>query len=419
MSFWQRIRPFRLRLALLFAVVGPGIITANVDNDAAGITTYSVSGAHYGYSLLWLMPIITITLIVVQEMSARLGVVTGRGLAALIRESIGVRATAWILLILVFANIANTVSEFAGVAAAMEIFGVNKFISVPIAGILVWFLVVKGNYQRVERIFLMASVVYLAYVFSGLLVKPDWNEVAMSMVTPSIRFDPGYLAMAITMIGTTISPWMQFYQQSAIVDKHLKISDYAYERADVIIGSIFAVFVATFIILTCAATLHVNGIHIESAKDAGLAFGPLAGKYAETLFVVGLLNASVFAAAILPLSTAYVVCEAFGWENGVNNEWKQAPVFYIVYTLLIVIGAGVILLPIKSLIQAMMWSQTLNGILLPLILIVMLRLINDKHLMGKHINGKLLNVISIIVVAALIILTIFLLASSVAPGLLN
>lgn len=419
MSFWQRIKPIRLRIALLFMIIGPGIITANVDNDAGGITTYSVAGAHYGHSLLWLMPIITITLIIIQEMSARLGVVTSRGLADLIRESMGVRTTAMILLILIFANIANTVSEFAGVAAAAEIFGVSKFISVPIAGFLVWILVVKGNYQRVERIFLLASVVYLAYVFSGLLAKPDWNEVTQSLITPRINFSAGYLTMAITMIGTTISPWMQFYQQSAIVDKNIKISEYAYERADVIIGSIFAVFVATFIILACATTLYTHGIHIESAKDAGLALGPLAGKYAETLFVIGLLNASVFAAAILPLSTAYVVCEAFGWENGVSNEWKQAPIFYVIYTLFIVIGAGVILLPIKSLIQTMMWSQTLNGILLPVILIVMLRLINDKRIMGKYANGKLLNIISIIVVIALIILTIFLLISSIAPGILS
>ena len=416
MSLAVRLRPFKARLLLLLAVIGPGIITANVDNDAGGIATYSVAGAHYGFSLLWMMPIVAIALIIIQEMSARLGVVSGKGLSSLIRESFGVRITVIILGILLIANLANTVSEFAGVAASMEIFGVSKFISVPIAAIGVWLLIVKGNYKSVERIFLVASAIYLAYVFSGIMAKPDWNAVLSSSVHPTFHFDTGYLTIAVTIIGTTIAPWMQFYQQSSIADKGLKIADYAYERIDVIVGSIFAVLVAAFITIACAATLFKAGITITDAKDAALALGPLAGKYAEVLFGLGLLNASIFSAAILPLSTAYVICEAFGWEAAVNRDWHEAPIFFSIYTGLIVIGAGIILLPIKSLMQAMISSQTLNGILLPVILIVMLRLINDKRIMGKYSNSLPLNIINWTVVAVLIILTILLVLATLFPA---
>jgi NRAMP (natural resistance-associated macrophage protein)-like metal ion transporter len=417
MSVAVRLRPFKARILLLLAVLGPGIITANVDNDAGGIATYSVAGAHYGFSLLWMMPIVAIALIIIQEMSARLGVVSGKGLSSLIRESLGVRITVIILGILLIANLANTVSEFAGVAASMEIFGVSKFISVPIAAIGVWLLIVKGNYKSVERIFLVASAIYLAYVISGIMAKPDWNEVLKSSLRPTFHFDSGYLTIAVTIIGTTIAPWMQFYQQSSIADKGLKISDYAYERIDVVVGSIFAVVVAVFITIACAATLFKAGIKINDAKDAALALGPLAGKYAGALFGLGLLNASIFSAAILPLSTAYVICEAFGWEAAVNRSWQEAPIFFSIYTGLIILGAGIILLPIKSLVQAMISSQTLNGILLPLILIVMLRLINDKRIMGKYANNLMLNIINWAVVGILILLTIFLILTTVFPGI--
>jgi Mn2+/Fe2+ NRAMP family transporter len=401
----------------LLAVVGPGIITANVDNDAGGITTYSVAGAHYGYSLMWMMPLVAIALIIIQEMSARLGVVTGKGLSSLIRESLGVRVTVIILSIFVFANLANTVSEFAGVAASMEIFGVSKYISVPVAAVLVWVLIVKGNYKTTERVFLVASAIYLAYVISGIMAKPDWDVALTAMVHPEFRFEAGYVTIAVTIIGTTIAPWMQFYQQSSIVDKGLKLKDYAYERVDVIVGSIFAVLVAAFITIACAATLFRAHVTITDAKDAALALGPLAGKYATVLFGLGLLNASVFSAAILPLSTAYVVCEAFGFEAAVNRQWSEAPVFFSIYTGLIALGALIILLPIKSLVQAMMASQTLNGVLLPVILIVMLRLINDKRLMGKWVNGKFLNIINWIVVGAIILLTVILVLVSIFPHL--
>lgn len=416
MKYPHRFRPLAARLALLFSVLGPGIITANVDNDAGGITTYSVAGAHYGYTTLWIMPLLAVALIMVQEMSARLGVVTGKGLADLIRERMGVRITTLVVAVLLFANLANTVSEFAGVAASMEIFGVSKFISVPIAAVLVWLLIVRGNYRVVERIFLAASAIYLAYVAAGIMERPNWALIGGSLVTPQFTFDNGYITILITIIGTTIAPWMQFYQQSAIADKGLKPSDYAYERLDVIIGSLFAIGVAAFITLSCAATLNAAGVRIETAKDAALALRSLAGRYASTLFALGLLNASLFSAAILPLSTAYVVCEAFGWELGVSRKIREAPAFFGIFTAFIVIGAGIILLPVRSLVQMMIVSQTLNGILLPFILVVMLILVNDKDLLGeKFVNRRFLNVVSIAVIAAIIMLTLMLVITSIAP----
>ncbi len=419
MTLGYRTRPLRVRLALIFAVLGPGIITANVDNDAGGITTYSVAGAHYGYSLMWMMPLVALALIVVQEMSARLGVVTGKGLADLIREHLGVRLTALIIGVLLFANLANTVSEFAGVAASMELFGVTKYLSVPIAAVLVWLLMVKGNYKTVERVFLAASAIYLSYIASGILAHPDWHEVAKSFVTPSFQFTPGYVTIFVTIIGTTIAPWMQFYQQSSIVDKGLKITDFAYERLDVIVGSLFAVVVAAFIMIACAATIYTNHIPVETASDAALALQPLAGRYAAALFGLGLLNASIFSAAILPLSTAYVVCEAFGWEAGINHGLKEAPIFFGIYTALIVLGAAVILLPIKSLVQTMMASQTLNGVLLPVILIVMLILINNKPLMGRFVNNRAFNILAWVMVILLILLTVILIVVTMFPNLLG
>ena len=413
MGFLKRFKRYRARLLLLLAVVGPGIITANVDNDAGGITTYSVAGAHYGYGLLWMMPLVALALIIIQEMSARLGVVTGKGLADLIRERMGVRITVLILGLLLFVNLANTVSEFAGVAASMEIFGVSKFISVPLAALGVWLLIVKGSYKSVERVFLIASAIYLAYVASGVLARPDWADVGQALTTPTFRLEVGFVAIFVTIIGTTIAPWMQFYQQSSIVDKGIKVADYGYERVDVLVGSLFAVLVAAFIMLACAATIFRGDLRIETAKDAALALGPLAGTYASTLFGLGLLNASLFSAAILPLSTAYTVCEAFGWENSISCSYKEAPIFFGIYTALIILGALIILLPVQSLVQAMMISQTFNGVLLPVILIAMLVLINDKRLMGKYTNGRVFNflawltVIILIALAAILVVLTF------------
>jgi Mn2+/Fe2+ NRAMP family transporter len=416
---WQRLKPLRVRLLALLAVVGPGIITANADNDAGGVATYSVAGAHYGYSLLWIMPLVALALVVVQEMSARLGVVTGKGLAGIIRENMGVRAAAIILGILMTANFTNTVCEFAGVAASLEVFGVSKYISVPLAAAAVWLLVVKGTYKTVERVFLVASALYLAYIASAILAKPSWPSVTEALVTPDLRFEADYVILAITVIGTTIAPWMQFYQQSAIADKGLKAADYAYARLDVIVGSLFGAMVACFIVIACAATIFVHGLRIETAKDAAVALRPLAGPYASALFALGLLNASFFTAAILPLSTAYVFCEAFGWESGVSRQLKEAPIFFGIYTAIIVVGAGIILLPIRSLVQVMLVSQTFNGLLLPVILVVMLRLINDRRLMGRFVNGRVFNGLAWAIVAALIGLTASLLITTLFPDFLG
>lgn len=416
MSVLHAFRSYRTRLLLLFAVVGPGIITANVDNDAGGITTYSVAGAQYGYHLLWLMPPVLIALIIVQEMAARLGVITGKGLADLIRENMGVRLTTIVLLLLVLANLANTVSEFAGIAASMQIFGVSKYLSIPIAAALVWMLIVRGSYKLVERIFLIASAVYFCYIASGVMAHPDWSSVLSGTISPSFHFTPGFLAMAITVIGTTIAPWMQFYQQSAIVDKNLQPSDYRYERIDVIVGSLIASAVAVFIMISCAATLHAQHIQIQNASDAAVALKPLAGRYASLLFALGLLNASLFSAAILPLSTAYGVCEAFGWESGIGKGRRRAPVFFWIFTAFIVVGGAVILLPVRSLVEIMVGSQTLNGVLLPVILIVMLRLVNDRGLMGDKVNGPAFNVFTWVIVGALIALTGAWIYTSIVPA---
>ncbi len=419
MSFRQRLRPLTTRFLLFFSVVGPGIITAAVDNDAGGITTYSVAGADFAFSLLWILFLTNMAMLVVQEMSSRLGVITGKGLGGLIRERLGVRWTVAIIGIFVFANLANTVSEFAGVAAAMEIFGVSKFISVPIAAVGVWLLVVRGSYARVERVFLVASALYLSYVISGILAHPDWAAAIRGTFTPSFQLNAGYVTLAVTVIGTTIAPWMQFYQQSAVADKGLKPADLGYARADVLVGTLFSNIVSWFIVVTCAVTIFAAGLRIETAKDAALALVPLAGRYASFLFALGLLNAGVFAAAILPLSTAYAVSEAFGWESAVGRSLSEAPRFYGLYTALIVLGAGIILLPIPSLIQAMLASQTLNGVLLPIVLVVMLVLVNDSRIMGRFVNGPLLNAITWATVAALVVLTILLLVTNVAPGLLG
>jgi Mn2+/Fe2+ NRAMP family transporter len=413
----KRLKPYQARLLLLLAVVGPGIITANVDNDAGGITTYSVAGAHYGYALLWMMPLVALALIIVQEMSARLGVITGKGLADLIRESLGVRLTTLILGLLMFVNLANTVSEFAGVAASMQIFGVSKFISVPLAALGVWLLILRGNYETVERVFLIASALYLSYVASGMMANPVWSEVGQALVTPHFNLEVGFLTMFVTIIGTTIAPWMQFYQQSAIVDKGIKADEYGYERLDVVIGSLFAVFVAAFILIACAATLFKHGLVINAAEDAAVALGPLAGKYASVLFALGLLNASLFSAAILPLSTAYTVCEAFGWEASLSRDFREAPVFFLIYTSFIVLGALIILLPVHSLVQAMIVSQTINGLLLPVILVVMLVLINDRRLMGRYTNGRLFNWIAWATVIILTVLALALVIATFFPGL--
>jgi NRAMP (natural resistance-associated macrophage protein)-like metal ion transporter len=406
-------RKFWRNIVVFLAVVGPGLITANVDNDAGGITTYSLAGAQYGNKLLWTLIPITIALIVVQEMCARMGVMTGKGLADLIRENYGVKVTFWIMMALLLANAGNTVAEFSGVAASMQIFGVPAWISVPITALAVWLLVLKGTYQMVEKVFLVACVFYVAYPVSALLSHPDWGTVMRETVTPSFEWKGDYVAMLIGVVGTTIAPWMQFYLQSAVVEKGVKPEQYRLSRLDVIVGCIITDVVAFFIIVACSTTLFKAGVKVETADQAAMALAPLAGKYASWLFAAGLFNASFFAASILPLSTAYFMCEAFGWESGVDKKWSQARQFYVLYTGIIVLGAGVVLLPHLPLLKIMLVSQIANGVLLPFILVFMLLLINKEKLMGKHRNGRWFNGISWGTTAIMIVLTLYLVVAGV------
>ena len=396
---------------LFLAVAGPGIITSNVDNDAGGIATYSMAGSQFGYRLLWSLVPIMVALIIVQEMSARMGVVTGKGLSDLIREHFGVRITVYLLLGVVLTNFGNVIAEFAGVASSLEIFHVSKFISVPISAIVVWLLVVKGTYRSVEKIFLYACLFYITYIVSGVLAHPDWGQIGHSMVRPDLDFSPAKLGMIVGLVGTTIAPWMQFYLQASIVEKNILAKNYRQSRWDVILGSIIVTVVAGFIVLTCGATLFKAGIRVENAADAALALKPLAGRYCSILFSFGLLNASLFAASILPLSTAFLVCEGMGWEAGVNKKFSEAPQFYGLYSLLIFLGAGLILLPRIPLFSVMYVSQIINGVVLPVILVFMLILIRNKKLMGAYANKRGYNVVCYITVGLLIILTIAYLAT--------
>jgi NRAMP (natural resistance-associated macrophage protein)-like metal ion transporter len=400
-------------IGLFLAVVGPGIITANVDNDAGGITTYSLAGAAYGTKLLWTLIPITLALVVVQEMCARMGVVTGKGLADLIRENFGVRITFWVMVALLIADVGNTIAEFSGVAASMEVLSIPALVSVPLAAAAVWFLVVKGTYRLVEKIFLVACLVYVTYPISGFMAKPNWPDVLRQTVTPTFEAKGDYVAMLIGVVGTTIAPWMQFYLQSAVVEKGVQIEQYRASRLDVIVGCIVTDVVAFFIIVACAVTIYPAGIKIESAKDAALALAPLAGKYCSYLFAFGLFNASLFAASILPLATAYYVCEGFGWESGVDKKFGEAKHFYWLYTGIVALGAGVVLIPHLPLIKIMLISQVVNGVLLPFILIFMLVLINKEKLMGEHRNGPWFNGIAWTTTVIMIALTGYLVLSGV------
>ena len=407
------------KIFLFLSVIGPGIITANVDNDAGGITTYSLAGANFGYSLLWSLIPITIALIIIQEMSARMGAVTGKGLADLIRENYGVRITFYLMILLLITDLGNTVAEFAGWAAAMEIFGVSKYLSVPIGALFIWWLVVKGTYRTVEKVFLVACTIYFTYLVSGWLAHPPWKTILVQTFVPELSFKSDYLIMLVGVIGTTIAPWMQFYLQSAVVEKGVDIQQYKFSRLDVITGCIITDVVAFFIIVACAATLFQNHIQVETAKDAALSLAPLAGKFAAELFAFGLANASLFAASILPLATAYYICEGFGWEAGVNKSFREAPQFMWLYTGLIVAGAVSILIPNAPLLKIMLLSQVANGVMLPFVLIFMILLINDSNLMGSHTNSRFFNIVSWITIVILIVLTAALSASLLLPDLFN
>jgi NRAMP (natural resistance-associated macrophage protein)-like metal ion transporter len=410
----KKIRGLRRRLTLLLAVVGPGLITSNVDNDAGGISVYTQAGAQYGYALLWSLIPMTIALYVTEEMCARMGVVTGKGLSDLIREEFGFRPTFFVMVTGFFVDLANVVAEFAGVAAAMQIFHVSKYIAVPIAAIIVWVLVLRGTYRQVEVIFLFACTLYLSYLFSAVLAKPDWLIAAKHTVIPNLRFESGYLLMLTGLVGTTIAPWQFFYLQAGFVEKKVGPSQYRKARGDVLFGSVSCMVVVFFIIVCTAATLYTTGHRdITDAAQAAQALIPLAGKWAGTLFAFGLLNASLFAASILPLSTAHVICEGLGFEAGIDNKFKEAPIFYWLYTVLIVVGAGVVLLPNAPLWKILIFSQVGNGIWLPVVVIFILLLVNRRDLMGEYVNTTAFNIVAWVTAIVMIGLTLVLAYTSI------
>src|ERR1035438_1583691 len=420
-TFFSRGKSWRRRIALFLAVVGPGLITSNVDNDAGGIATYTQAGSAYGYALLWSLIPMTIALYVTEEMCARMGVITGKGLSDLIREEFGFRPTFFVMVTGFFVDLANVVAEFAGVAAAMQIFHVSKYISVPIAAVLVWVLVLRGTYRQVEVIFLAACVLYLSYVVSAIFAKPDWAEAARNTVIPTMHFNAGYLVMLTGLVGTTIAPWQFFYLQAGFVEKKVSARQYPQARADVLIGSISCMVIVFFIIVCTAATLYVNGQrNITDAAEAAKALIPLAGKWAGTLFAFGLLNASLFAASILPLSTAHVICEGLGFEAGIDHKFNEARIFYGLYTVLIAVGAGIILIPNAPLWKILIFSQVGNGIWLPVVVIFILLLVNRRDLMGEHLNTLTFNIVAWLTAIAMIVLTLVLVYTSIflpgAPG---
>jgi NRAMP (natural resistance-associated macrophage protein)-like metal ion transporter len=409
----QKIRGLRRRLTLLLAVVGPGLITSNVDNDAGGIAVYSQAGAQYGYALLWALIPMTIALYVTEEMCARMGVITGKGLSDLIREEFGFRPTFFVMITGFFVDLANVVAEFAGVAASMEMFHVSRYISVPIAAILVWILVLRGTYRQVEVIFLLACGFYITYIISAVLAKPDWLEAAKHVVIPNLHFEAGYFLTLTALVGTTIAPWQFFYLQAGFVEKKVGPRQYPQARADVLVGSISCMVIVFFIIVATAATLYVHGQrNVTDAVQAAQALIPLAGKWAGFTFAFGFLNASLFAASILPLSTAHVICEGLGFEAGIDHKFKDAKIFYSLYTLLIVVGAGIILIPHVPLWKIFIFSQVGNGIWLPIVIIFILLLVNRRDLMGEHVNTLTFNIVAWVTAIAMIILTLVLVYTS-------
>ncbi len=397
-------------LIALLGVIGPGIVAASAGNDAGGISTYSVAGAKYGYMTLWAMLAMTPSFAMVQEMAGRMGAVTGKGFSALIRERFGVRLTFLAMLLLLASTASTTVAEFAGIAAALELFNISRFVAVPAAAAMVWLLVVRGSYRNVEKVLLGLSLVFVAYIASALMAQPDWGQVAQGFVVPHVEFDPVFLALIIGMTGTTIAPWMQFLVQSNIVDKGTSAGEWKLARWDVIIGAVVANVIACAIIITTAAVLHPAGVEITSAAQAAAALEPLVGGYAQTLFAVGLLAASTLSAAVLPLTAAYAICEAFGWEAGLDRSWSEAPIFNGIYTFVIVVGASVILLPGLNLIAIMLVSQVVNGVLLPFLMLFMIKIVNDRRIMGRHTNGPLYNFFSWTTVLIVIGLTVAVLA---------
>lgn len=408
---------WRRKLLAYLAILGPGMIAASAGNDAGGIATFAAVGAEQGYRLLWVLIPITISLGLVQEMCARMGAVTGKGLADLIRERFGVRWTAFVMLALLIANAGVTVSEFVGIAAATELFGVPRFLSVPLSAVGIWWLVVKGSYQRVERAFLLMSLVFLGYIVSAFLAKPDWGAVAVGIVKPSFKLEYAYLFTFIAVVGTTISPYMQVYVQSSVVDKGVTPEDYGRTKLDVWIGTMVAILVVFFIVISTAATLNKHGLHIESAADAARALEPFAGRYAEKLFAIGLFGASMLAAGVLPLATAYSISEALGFEKGVSRSFREAPIFLGVFTFLIAVGAAIAVIPGLPLIRVLLVTQVINGLLLPIILFAILKLVNDRELMGAHVNGAAYNLGAWLTAVIVTLLSLLFIAVTIFPGL--
>ena len=414
---WKRTRILRRRLFIFLAILGPGVITSNVDNDAGGISVYTQAGAQFGYALLWSLIPMTIALYVTEEMCARMGVITGKGLSDLIREEFGFRPTFFLILAGLLVDMGNTTAEFAGVAASMQIFHISKYIAVPIAALIVWVLVLRGTYRQVEKIFLIACTFYFAYLFSAFLAHPNWLEAAKSTVIPSFHMNAGYLLMLTALVGTTIAPWQFFYMQASFVEKRVGKRQYGQARADVIVGSVTCMIVVFFIIVCTAATLYVSGHrNITDAGEAALALVPLAGRWAGMLFAFGLLNASLFAASILPLSTAHVICEGMGFEAGIDHKFKDAPIFYSLYTVMIVVGAAVILIPRAPLYKILVLSQVANGVWLPIVLIFMLLLVNRKDLMGEYVNSPTFNVVAWLTTVSMIALTLILVYTAIFPN---
>ncbi len=408
MSRWKSMLVF-------LSIIGPGIITASIDNDASGITTYSVAGARYGYTLLWILIPTTIALIVIQEMVARMGVITGKGLADLIRENYGVKITFFMMIVLLVANFGTTVAGFAGWAASTGMFGLSKYIMVPLGAFGIWLLVTRGSYRMVEIVLLVSCLLYFGYIFSGFMAEPKWNKVLQNTFMPEIQWKPEFIMLTIAIIGTTITPWMQFYLQSSIAEKGIKKENYKFSKLDVVAGCLMTNVIAFFIIVTCATTLFPQGIRIDEAQEAALALVPLAGQHASTLFAVSLANASILGAIIVPLATAYYICEAMGWEAGVNKNFKEAPQFMWIYTAIIFVSALLVLIPNVPLIDLMVLSSFLNGILLPFVLVFAIALVNNKRIMGEYINSKGYNYIAWGTVCFLITLTIILLYIVVVP----
>ena len=392
--------------------MGPGIITANVDNDAGGITTYSLAGSQFGYNLLWIFIPMIIALAVIQEMGVRMGIVSGKGLADLIREKIGIRLTFLMMIALLLANFGNVLAEFSGIAVSSGIFNVPRFIALPLAAFFVWLLVVKGTYKSVEKVFLLASALYLSYIVAGFLAQPNWALAAKSIIFPQISLDPAYIIMLIGLVGTTIAPWMMFYIQSSVVEKGISLKNLKYSKIDAVFGAIVVNIVAFFIVLACAATIFTQGIQVNNVADVSIALAPLAGQYASILFAFGFLNASLFAASILPLSTAYYVCESLGFEAGVSKSFREAPVFHGLYLLLIILAVVIIMIPSAPLLSILYLSQVVNGILLPFVLILMLLIINDRKIMRDHVNSRIFNLISIATIIIVMSLSIGLVMTS-------